>query len=243
MKQTSKQEIVKQIERACREDLDKLAGAGIPREILLTQLALIAERGPERMTRKTKEQLRDNRDEARSLSERIEKLTCKARKFVEADPFLGIQTPVYNLDEEWEVRRAGFRPEILQRHLALALIAKRRAKPITQNWKVNPASPLGMYLFSMESFAKLLKEQSLAFGKYLRENGRVDSRVDRGIDFIVGWILICNENFNCWEILSRLLVDAFGVGGFDDTTHITAEMLRKLAPRHRREWARITTGE
>ena len=110
MKQTSKQEIVKQIERACREDLDKLAGAGIPREILLTQLALIAERGPERMTRKTKEQLRDNRDEARSLSERIEKLTCKARKFVEADPFLGIQTPVYNLDEEWEVRRAGFRP-------------------------------------------------------------------------------------------------------------------------------------
>jgi hypothetical protein len=193
-------------------DLDKLERAGVPAKTLVTLLELIAKRGWERTTPETREKLLDKRDQAKSLAMRFEKLRRDAREFSEADPFLGIQGPVYVLDETWRVD-----PELQK----LAM-------------KVNPASQVGRALDSMGWLAKSMRETSSMFGQMSRRNGGAY----RGIDFILGWILICNDKFHCWEPLSHLLVEALRAAGINDTEKITAEWVgkrtkRRITPMHR----------
>jgi hypothetical protein len=57
----------------------------------------------------------------------------------------------------------------------------------------------------MEFLAKRMREEADFLGKYLRSN----SQKVRGIDFILGWILICNPRFKNRAALSRLFEEAF----------------------------------
>jgi hypothetical protein len=141
-------------------DLDKLERSGIPTETLLEFLRCISKRRTERMTPETKRKLLDNRDKTQSLSRSVEKVRRKVIKFVEADPFLGVQTPAYNLDD-------------------------KPMPPLAL--KVNPATPAGKYLDGMKALADLLNEESSAFGAMSRRNAHAYRGVDSLTD--MDWYL------------------------------------------------------
>lgn len=183
----------------------------IPAEMLVPFLELLAKRGPEKMTRETATRLFNNGKKARSLAVRIEKLSHKAREFANADPFAGVQTPVYKLDDS---------PAVAPR-----------------SWQVGSASQVGRAIDGMDFLAKSMREASRFFGDYRRSYGRkvegIISPADRGIDFVVGWILIQNRKFHSWEALARLLAQAFIAAGVDEkkTARITEDMLRGVVKR------------
>lgn len=185
-------------------NLKKVEQDGIPAKTLVRVLDSIANRGSQPMTRATKEKLLDKRDKAKSLAVRIGKLGREAREFAEGDPFLGIQPVVY----EWDNKSAV----------------------LSRSWKFSYASPIGRSLEGMEFLAKSMRETSLGFGKYLRAN----RQADRGVAFILGWILWCNEDFQCWKPLSDLLAAAFRADGKDaahKSVKLSAGALRKAAER------------
>jgi hypothetical protein len=180
-------------------DLDTLALAGIPRDALVRLLEEIVQTGPDRMTQKTKRKLHNNRNKAKSLSVRIEKLAREALESAEADPFLGVQKPVY---------------------------VPLKFPETHTRFVIDPGSPVGSEFASMESLAKRMRKASEHFEEYLRSNGRADLRVDRRVDFILGWILgFINEGFDRWAALSRVLIDA-GINVDPDDVRKRASRLR-----------------
>jgi hypothetical protein len=209
MKPTSQGVDLDKIERA---DLDKLERLGIPATTLVPVLSTIVKRGPQPMTQKTWKNLLDNRNKAKSLSKRFEKLGHDARGFAEADPFLGVQRPVYSLGS------SEADPELLK----LAM-------------KADPASPVGRALDSMGFLAKSMREASRAFGDIARHN----KHADRGVDFILHCIVGCKKkNSHCWKPLSRLLRAAFRAAGIDEKhiEHITPAWLCDQAKRRVPAW-------
>jgi hypothetical protein len=94
--------------------------------------------------------------------------------------------------------------------------------------KPTPESPTGRALLGMEFLAESMRKDSHAFGR----NGRSKPDV---ATYVLGWILRDNEDFNCWESLSHLVVESFLAVGISekDTKHITADMIRKAAKRYR----------
>jgi hypothetical protein len=99
-------------------------------------------------------------------------------------------------------------------------------------WNPTPESSIGRAILGMDFLAESMRKNSLDFGRNLRRNGRRKPDV---ATHVLGWILRDNEDFNCWEALSHLVVEALHAVGISEkeTKHITGDMLRKAAERYR----------
>jgi hypothetical protein len=79
--------------------------------------------------------------------------------------------------------------------------------------------------------AESAKKSSHAIGRYLRTHARKDH--DRNIAILLDGILRYRKQFNCWEPLALVIAEAYLAAGIENTEHITAEMLYRVAKRAR----------
>lgn len=126
-------------------------------------------------------------------------------------------------------------------NLALDLRASMEKPPYL---KPSPESPFEKAVLGMEFLATSKRKDSRAMGKYLRRNGRKSPDITY---YVLGWILKCNPDFNCWESLSRLLYAAFNAASVDadekEMKHLSAEACRKAATRYLQREAVWTAKE
>jgi hypothetical protein len=187
-------------------NLEKCERDGVPIKTLKDLLQHKAKRGAEPMTTETRERLIDRQLKAKSLSKRIQTLSREIREFVETDPFHGVQMPVYDLDD------ARPTPKHAKELAELTLKDRKRAA--------------GFLLERMDFLAGSLEKERRFLGEYLRAN---EKRADRGVDFIVGWILWCNEDFHSWKAVRDLLDEAFCADGVDATHKSEKLSIKTLA--------------